>query len=266
MSDIINYEKKGIQILKEQKQVLDLRFCNIFDDNNAAPKYYFADLNGNRISKSYYSIDKLHDGVHYLVSELDFMYTLGLDEWLSMNGGEGADDITYFRFHYGVVTEINEQIVEIVPVVYKDIWETNSNVIFTQADDVYKLVVSNGQPQIEKKDAKIGCINLDSNSKSYGMNIIPPIMDRICDFDLDYIGFAHASIGDYEGYLSKEVDMDRYNEFLNLYAALKKGNINPNFYFSKMNEALSKILFTEEEAKRISKNAQVQKTHKKLKN
>ena len=42
--------KKGIQILKEQKQVLDLRFCNILDDNNAAPKYYFADSNGNRIS------------------------------------------------------------------------------------------------------------------------------------------------------------------------------------------------------------------------
>ena len=59
--------------------------------------------------------------------------------------------MTYFRFHYGIVTEINEQIVEIVPVVYKNILETNSNVIFTEADDIYRLVISNGTPQMQKR-------------------------------------------------------------------------------------------------------------------
>ena len=81
--------KKRYTNIKRTKKVLDLRFCNILDDSTAAPKCYFADSNGNRISKNYYSIDKLNDGIHYLVSELDFMYTLGLDEWTSINGGEG---------------------------------------------------------------------------------------------------------------------------------------------------------------------------------
>ena len=165
----------------------------------------------------------------------------------------------------GYLTEINGQIVEIVPVVYKNIWETNSNVIFTEADDVYELAIHNGNPQIKKRDTKIGCINLDINSNSYGMNIIPPIMDRICDFDLDYKGFAYAVIGAHEGYLSKEVDTDRYNEFISLYAMLKQGNINSKFYFSKMNEALSKILFTKEETENKSASAQTQNAQKNLK-
>ena len=266
MSDLINYKNNNIQILEERKQVLDLRFCNILDGQYSSPKYYLADSKGNRLSKSYYSINKLRDGIHYVVSELDFMYTCGLNDWKLMNGGESSDDITYFRFHYGIISAVNGKIVEIVPVVYNEIWETNSNVIFTRADDTYQLVVYNDKLCINKKDSKIGCINLDVNSSSYGMNIITPIMDRICDFDLDYKDFAHATIGNYEGYLSKEIDIDRYNEFIDLYATLKKGGINTQNYFKKINEALSKILFTEEEVKNILKNKQSHNKILQLKN
>lgn len=272
MSSDIKKESNGIQILKEQKQVLDLRFCNILNDNKIAPKYYFADLNGNRLSKSYYSIDKLHDGIHYLVSELDFMFSLDLNEWLSINGGECDEDINYFKFHFGIVSVIDGKITEVVPAIYKDIYETNSNVVFVQADDYYTHNFTSGggqnftnvKAQLLKRKTKVGCINLDLESNSYGMNIIIPIMDHIEDFDLAYKGFAYASVGDFSGYLSKEIDQDRYNDFIQLYANLIKGNISTRVYYDNVNKALSKILYTEEEVKDIINNYKYKKLEKKI--
>ena len=266
MSNIIKKENNDIKILKEQKEVLDLRFCNILNDNKIAPKYYFADSNGNRLSKSYYSIDKLSDGIHYLVSELDFMFSLDLNEWLSMNGGECDEDINYFKFHFGIVSVMDGKITEVVPAVYKDIYETNSNVVFIQADNYYTHNFTDVKAQILKRKRKIGCINLDIDSNSYGMNIIIPIMDHIEDFDLTYKGFAYASTGDLSGYLSKEIDIDRYKDFINLYTNLIKGNISINLYYDNVNKALSKILYTEEEVKNIINGNKYKKLEKKIQN
>lgn len=249
-----NHEK--VQIIKYEKKILDHRY-NIIDKEHCSPKYYFADAKGNRLSNDYYSIVALNDGIHYIISELDFMYSLGLADWELYCGSNEINDY-YFRFHYGVVSVIDNKIIEIVPAVYKEIRETNGNIIFVKCDEKYKAstVNSEGCVNFGKIDSKIGCINLDINSNNYGMSIIPPIMDKICDFNLKYKGFAYASIAEYEGYLSKEIDVDNYNEILNLYLNLKKGNITSKEYLSNMSHAVSKILLSEDDVKKITKKAE----------
>lgn len=236
-----------IQIIKDEKKVLDSRY-NLLDEQKCCPQYYFADSYGNRLSSNYYSIQPLSDGIHYVVSELDFMYTLGLDSWKNIYGEDYKGDINFFKFHYGVVCVLNNEVTIIIPIVYNDIYETNSNVVFIKCD---KKISFN-----HTEDEKLGCVNLDITSESYGMNIAPPIMDRIYDFDTEYKGFARAFVSDYEGFLSKEINVDNYDSYLNLLLNLKKGLITPKEYISKMKEAAGSILISEDEVKHLTSQPQ----------
>lgn len=244
MNKLTNNNQPGIQIIKEEKSVLNT--IGIVDNNQAAPKYYFADENGNRLSKSYYSIEKL-DEIHYIVSELDFMYGLGFDEWVKYYDNDFKDvDIFRFKFHYGVVSAIDNKITEVVPTVYKNIKKTNSNVIIVYSDESYKIIFD-GEHKSVKEEPKLGCINLDINSNSYVMNIIPPFMDKIMDFDLEYEGYAKVYMENIEGYISKEIDFEKYQEIINLYYLFKSKQINYKTFIDILPNAIEKVLLSQEQ-------------------
>ena len=259
-----------IEILKEQKQVLDLRFGMIIHEP-CAPKYYFADKNGNKlpiidldgkqIYEGFYSIEKVDD-IHYKISSLDFTYSPGLNSYLEIYGIQFKEAFNFFRFHYGIVAVNGNKISLVVPTVYKDLKLTNSNVIISQADDIYKPVYKDGELlNINKVNGSFGAINLDPNSESYGLNIMPTVFDHFQDFDLDYNGYAYVSLDGCSGYLSKEIDIQRYNEYLRLLANYKEGKIRFKEYQQLLKEAISKVLFSDKEM--IEKNNEKEKIENK---
>lgn len=267
---ITNNFKENIQIIKEQKQILDLRLGMLIQEP-CAPKYYFADKNGNKLPivdldgkssyEGFYSIEKI-DGIHYKISSLDFTYSPGLDSYLEIYGRDFKEAFYYFRFHYGIVAVHDNKISLVVPTVYKDLKLTNSNVIISQADDTYKPIYKNGEfLDINKIDGRFGAINLDSNSESYGMNIMPTVFDRFEDFDLTYKGFAHVSLDDCSGYVAKEIDIQRYNEYLRLLSNYKEGKISIKEYQQFLKEAISKVLFSDKEM--IEKYNEIEKIESK---
>lgn len=253
---ITNNFKENIQIIKEQKQILDLRLGMIIQEP-CAPKYYFADKDGNKLPivdldgkimyEGFYSIEKVDD-IHYKISSLDFTYSPGLNSYLEIYGREFKEAFNFFRFHYGIVAVHENKISLVVPTVYKDLKLTNSNVIISQADDTYEPIYKNGEfLGINKIDGRFGAINLDPNSESYGLNIMPTVFDRFEDFDLTYKGFAHVSLDDCSGYVAKEIDIQRYNEYLRLLSNYKEGKISIKEYQHFLKEAISKVLFSDKE-------------------
>lgn len=256
LDKITNDFIESIQIIKEQKQVLDLRLGMIIQEP-CAPKYYFADKDGNKLPivdldgkimyEGFYSIEKVDD-IHYKISSLDFTYSPGLNSYLEIYGREFKEAFNFFRFHYGIVAVHDNKISLVVPTVYKDLKLTNSNVIISQADDTYKPIYKNGEfLGINKIDGRFGAINLDPNSESYGLNIMPTVFDRFEDFDLTYKGFAHVSLDDCSGYVAKEIDIQRYNEYLRLLSNYKEGKISIKEYQQFLKEAISKVLFSDKE-------------------
>lgn len=243
-----NEVSNGIKIVRvEGKNCIDKRFGMALEERTA-PRYYF-EYNGNRISKDYYSIEKLDD-IHYVVSDLDFMYSLGFNQWESIYGNEFEEvDYVHFKFHKGIVAVIENNIVEVVPTIYKNFKLTNSNIVFTKGDPIYKLIYDKyGWPiNFERQTDKIGCINLDPKSEHYGYVVAPIIFDSIFDFDLEFEGFAFAKIGTHEGYICKEMDIDRYNDFLIALIQFKNKNISYKTYKQLFDEFITKILFTKEE-------------------
>lgn len=263
--NLINYENNevtnvnddiflfnNVYIKKNKKNILDLRCGMVTQEEHSAANYYFVnqndkripviDLNGNEIYDDFYSIEKI-DEFHYKVSTLDFTYSEGLDSYLSIYGRNFSEAWNYFKFHYGVVAIKDNKIQLIVPTVYKDIKITNSNVVIVQADDEYKPVYDDGKLlRIEKVDGKLGAINIDSESDLYGFNIIPTVLDHFEDFDLKYKGFACVGIGEITGYLAKEIDMDRYKDYLKLFSSYKQGMIDMKTYQQSMKEAIKGIL------------------------
>ena len=244
--EIIEKLDNNLIILEEKKYSLDPHFGFVTKRAQACPKYYFADRFGNRLSKNYYSIEEL-DELHYLVTDFDFMYSLGLDEYISQYNNEISElDISKFKFHYGIVTVIDNKILEVVPTVYNRIEKSNNNVIIVYCDKrkgLFKNV-------LKTIDSKLGAINLDINSSQYGMNIIPTICDRIVDFDLEYIGYAKVKVGNVEGYLSKDINFDKYNEFLRIYSNYTSGLTDYKTYLYGLENAVSKILYTTDEIKK----------------
>lgn len=230
-----------IIILKEEKSVNDLRFGFVSNQEHCSPKYYFADKNKNRLSQNFYSIEQLDD-IHYIVSDLDFMYSLGYDEWESQYGSKFvASDIDNFKFHYGVVSIKDKTVKVVVPIVYNRVVISNDDVVIVYSDALHT------------NDNKLGAINLDINSAQYGMTIIPTICDSLCDFNLDYKGYAYARINNTEGYLSKEIDVQRYNDYLANILEFGNKKIKYSEYLRRAEMAFSKILYSEEELKNNDK-------------
>lgn len=229
----------SIVIKKEERKVSDYRrglFCGLCE---ISPRYYFATSNGVRLSDNYYSIEKLDD-MHYVVSDLHFMYNLGFDCWSKMYGNEVKDvDSYYFRFHYGIVSVKDNHIKLITPIVYNRISLSNSKMAIVYGDETY----GNGSSHI----GKLGCINLDPNSTYYGFCVIPPVLDRLVDFNLEFHGYAHAYIGEYDGYLSKDIDMEKYESFLLLYNNLREKIIDFKVYRDNIGKAVSEFLLTKDE-------------------
>ena len=229
----------SIVIEIDKRTVIDYRrgmFCGAAE---IAPRYYFATSNGVRLSDNYYSIEKLDD-IHYVVSDLHFMYNLGFDCWSKMYGNEIKDvDSFYFRFHYGIVSVKDNRVKLLTPITYNRISLSNSKMAIVYGDETY----CNGSSDI----GKLGCINLDPNSPYYGYCVIPPVLDRLVDFNLEFHDYAHAYIGEYDGYLSKDIDMEKYESFLLLYNNLRKKIIDINVYRDNIAKAVSEILLTKEE-------------------
>lgn len=268
-SELTNKNNDEITIKKELKKTLDLR-TGIIENQNQATKYYFADNNGkklqvididgNQINNSFYSIIKIDD-THYQVCDFDYMNTLGVDELISQYDTELDENEMYnVKFHFGVVANTNGILRVVVPIAYSYIYKTNSNIIIVQSDSQYKLQYNkNGKPIEHTKIKKLGAICLDLNSNFYGFNIIPCIMDRLCDFDLEYKGFAQVGIDETTGYLSKEINIERYDKYLQLYYKLKSGEIDILQYFDNVKDAISKILYTKEEIIELEKRQKVKK-------
>lgn len=246
-SNKIKVNDNVIKIKKvEGKECIDKRFGMPLEEKTS-PKYFF-EKNGRRLSKDYYSIEQLDD-IHYIVSELDFMYSLGFDGWESIYGNEFTNaDYYHFKFHKGIVAVIGDDVIEVVPAIYNDLNITNSDVIFTHGDPIYKCKIDkNINFDIVKEPDKIGCINLDINSKYYGWTIVPIIFDSINDFDLEFDGFAHAYIGEYDGYISKDMYIDRYKDFMCALIMYINKIIDYKTYKQHLSEYISKILLSKEE-------------------
>lgn len=255
----------GIKIKKvEGKECIDKRFGMPLEEKTS-PKYYF-EKDGKRISRDYYSIEPLDD-IHYIVSDLDFMYSLGFDEWESIYGNEFTNvDYYNFKFHKGIVAIIGNEVIEVVPTIYNDLKPTNSHVIFTKGDPIYKGVYdTNGKfvKTVQEPD-KIGCINLDINSEYYSWTIVPMIFDSIIDFDLEFEGFAHAYIGEYDGYISKEMDIERYKDFMCALTMYKNKIIDYSTYKQHLSDYISKILLSKEEVVNLINGKQSNGTTKKI--
>ena len=122
--EIIEKLDNNLIILEEKKYSLDPHFGFVTKRAQACPKYYFADRFGNRLSKNYYSIEEL-DELHYLVTDFDFMYSLGLDEYISQYNNEISelDKINYLNNNYKAIMEndvLKIYIPEVIPK-YKNI-------------------------------------------------------------------------------------------------------------------------------------------------
>lgn len=266
-NQIVEVVNDNVIILEEKKQLLDKRF-GFINQQDFSVKYYFADKTGRRLSPSFYSIESLDD-IHYVVSDLDFMYNLGFEQWADQYGNDFTkEDIEKFLFHYGVVAVNDTKVDLIVPTVYHDMKMTNNNVLFVFCDKRSKVHIdTNLNYYIETIDPKLGAINLDINSDQYGMNILPTICDSIVDFDLDYEGFAYATVGTTKGYLSKTIDTDRYQAFLKNYLSyMQNPDKRYSTYIKHMQEAAKLILYTEKEVKEFFIEKKGKTLQKKLEN
>lgn len=253
LDEIIN---ENIRIVKEVKKVIDKRFGII--GSPICPKYYFADDKRNKISDSYYSIEPMDDGIHYIVSDLDFMHTMDLESYLSIYDDAEDKSINY-KFHYGVVSIFDNKVTEVVPIIHKRIVESNDKVIIVYGDEEYD---SYGKL---KNEGKMGCINLDPNSQYYGWNISPIIFDHLEHFK---DGYAYAFINDrnekIEGYLCKNIDTNRYNEYLALYAQAINKNLSLKEYHILLKQVLSKLLIKEEDLPKFIENLDTESSTDKL--
>lgn len=247
--ELMEVVNDNLIIIKESKLGMDKRFGFVNNLEPINPKYYFADKNGIKLSKSFYSIEKLDD-IHYEVSEMDFMYSPGFDKWTEQYGNKFEDcDLYRFKFHYGIVSVIGKEIKQVVPIVYHKIKKTNNGVIFVWSDERFKVKINNNL-HIEPIyiEPKLGAINLDPNSNQYGMNIIPTVCDSITDFDLKYKGYAYAKLGETSGYLAKYIDFDRYQNYLQAYETfIKCKKTTYNDYKNLVEQSIATILYTEEE-------------------
>lgn len=256
LDEIIN---DNLIILKEQKYCLSIPFGFVTKYETSNTKYYFADKNCRIISQGYSSISKLEDDdIHYIVSEFD--YHLDFGYWQEQYGNEFTkNEYTRFKFHYGVVSVVDNNINQIVPCIYHDMQLTNNQVLFVMCDRRQELLRGpDGNYYVQHIEPKIGAINLDQNSKQYGMNIVPTIFDHITDFDLEYEGYAYAEIDDVSGYISKHIDTERYQNFLKVYAAYNVNRtINYSDYRKYTKKAVSEILYTKEEIVEFINNKNV---------
>ena len=177
------------------------------------------------------------------------MYSPGFNGWERLYGNEFTN-VNYFlfKFHKGIVAVIGDDVIEVVPTIYKELIPTNSHVIFTKGDPIYKCTNDkDGFFKTVQEPDKLGCINLDINSKYYSWTIVPMIFDSIIDFDLEYEGFAHAYIGEYDGYISKDMDVDRYKDFMCALTMYINKIIDYKTYNQHLSEYTSKILLSKEE-------------------
>lgn len=236
------------KIIEEVKSRLDRR-NGLLTNDQCAPTYYFADLEGNKISDSYYSIRQIGNTKHFIVSELDFLYSCGLEEWESVGKepdlanfykkNPGSELPRYFDFHYGVVSVANNKVTKVVPVVYDRLSEDNSNTIIAYMNE--------DKRQKGIKRDRLGSIDIDPNSETYGMNLFPCILTSLENFDLTYEGFARCSIDEYHGFISRKLDVNRFTELIELYAQVRNKEISYHDYCSLLGSVAQKALYTEEE-------------------
>lgn len=238
---------ENIKIYKEVKKVIDKRFGIIGE--STCPKYYFADAKRNKISDSYYSIEPMADGIHYIVSNLDFMYTLDLESYSEIYGDDDYSKSHFCKFHYGVVSIFDNKVTEVVPIVYKKICESNDKVILVYSDEEYD---SFGKL---KNNGKLGCINLDPDSQYYSWNIAPVIFDYLENFKDGY-AYAFVNFGNekIDGYLCKNIDINRYNDYLALYAQAINKNLKMREYYILLKQVVSNLLIKEEDLPKFIEN------------
>ena len=246
---------EGIKIVEyTSKYLLQQPFGIVTKYEPACSKFYFANEKGERLSKDYYSIEQLDDR-HFIVVELDFTYALDFESWEMIYGKEQlGTNTSHLRFHRGVVTIKDGKIIEVVPAVYNNIKLTNSNMLFVYGcDKIIGIGYRKDKPLMKYIPDKLGCINLDPESESYGLITAPCIFTSITDFDLEYEGYAHASVRDevddnkvlVEGYISKKIDEERYKKLVETFNEL--GTIRKSEYDARVLEAISHMLYSKEE-------------------
>ncbi len=244
---------EGIKIIEySSKYLLQEQFGIVTKYEPACSKYYFANEKGERLSKDYYSIEQI-DNYHFLVVELDFIYSQDFESWDMIYGKEQlGTNGRHLRFHRGVVTIKDGKVIEVVPAVYNMIKLTNSKMLFVYGCDKI-ITLYNEWPKQKYIPDKLGCINLDPESESYGLITAPCLFTSITDFDLEYEGYAHAYIYDEadeekllaDGYISKIIDEERYKKLVEAFNKL--GCIRNGEYKAKVLEAVSHMLYTKDE-------------------
>lgn len=254
---IIELEKivnENIQILKETKKGIDQRFGIIGEI--ICQKYYFADAKRNKISDYYYSIDSMEDGIHYIVTDLDFRHPIGFED----EDPSYIDEHTigkFSNFHCGVVSIVDDKITEIIPTIYKDIIDSGDKTVIVSGDKEYEM----GEL---KSEGKFGCINLDPDSQYYGWNIAPVIFDHLEYFEDDY---AYASVNFkneiIDGYLCKNIDINRYRNYVALYAQTINQKLSFNEYNFFLKQVLSELLIKEEDLPKFIENKNFESSNSK---
>lgn len=182
----------------------------------------------------------MEDGIHYIVTDLDFKHPIGFeDEDLAYTDEKTIGK--HSNFHCGVVSIVDDKVTEIVPIIYKDIKESSDKTIIVYGDKEYEM----GEL---KSEGKLSCINLNPDSQYYGWNIAPVIFDHLEDFEDDY-AYASVNFGNEEidGYLCKNIDINRYKNYVALYAQAINNNLSIKEYNILLKQVLSELLIKEED-------------------
>ena len=158
-------------------------------DRHSNSHYSFLEKDGKRISNSYLYIEGVEIPDHYIVAgftstqpniDQDWEYYEGVDKkQLALKYGI----ICLTRDEHGWILPMQEELV--VPYLYDNI--TNSNL---EAVTAYV-------------GEKLTYVDLAKKSPSYGVQLVPAVLDHAVPFCVPYEGFAECSINGIVGYISR---------------------------------------------------------------
>lgn len=155
-------------------------------------KAYLKSLNGKRMSNSYYTIKRIDDE-HFLVCELNYCNHIGYVEGFSSNS-KTKDN---FKFQYGIISC------------------NGHNKARTLLNPIYDDITIGKNTAFIESNEKVGCVELNKDSKFYGEVIIPPIFDNIKLLDDNKI---YCEMDGYSGVLPRD------NKLINLIKTFKENN------------------------------------------
>lgn len=156
---------------------------------------FYLKKNGIRVTRDYYDIIELWND-HYVVRDLNISscHLDGIDEYDRYNKKNELEFIKpQMKFQFGVIKlnrDENGEVIPlaeriVVPIIYDKISENLENSL---------TAYSNGKQTY---------IDLDPNSRNYGKQIVPVVLEGARPFNIDYKGFAKCSINGVTGYLPR---------------------------------------------------------------